>query len=494
MPYLVKYSSEIGTKTTRMKWKFIKKLAENIRSGLKVNYPREVWKEVRVHNRSNHIIIEEGDAELSELLERVAGIQYFVRAESFTFEDEESFCEKASAFFRPLLDGHESFAVKARSRGEVSIGRKRCEILLGDRLVDLAPVNLDRPSITCHVELDYDTVHLYTQKFPGMGGTPLGIHGTAMNLFSGGIDSPVAAYRTYRIGLDQHFIFFDLGGQEQKRNTFELFRFLKKNYGSGSSGKLIEVDLIPLIEEIRKAEGRYQNLILKYVFYRIAEGIARIHSASSLITGESLGQVSTQTNRNLITLDRCINMSVHRPLFSFTKSEIKTIAERIGSYDEAYKGQEFCALTTKKVTTGASYKELTRALSALDLEAKISEAIEGRLLWDLNTKGELEAREPGSKHREKEKRASSSDPSPSEADHVIDLRSDEEIASSNMPLQGEHIPFEQAMDEYFHWDPEASYLFVCNYGSKSRIIAHYMQKEGFKAFYREGGVVHTESS
>lgn len=494
MPYLIKYSSEIGTKSTRMKWKFIKKLAENIRSGLKMAYPREVWKKIELDKRSNHLILFSED-DIGPFLKRVSGIQYFVRADSFEFTDEESLCARASDLFRPRLEGKSSFAVKARARGNTPIQKKKVEVLLGDRLVDLAPVNLDNPSFTCYVELDHNTVHLYSTKHYGMGGTPLGIQGMGLNLFSGGIDSPVSAYRSYRVGLDQHFIFFDLGSQEQKRNAFRLYRYLKQHFGYGSSGKLIEMDLMPVIQEILKADARYQNMILKYVFYRAAESVARIHSASSLITGESLGQVSTQTHRNLLTLDRCINMSVHRPLFSFTKSEIKDIAERIGSYDKAYKGKEFCALATKKVTTGASYKELMQALGGIGIEDKLHQAIEERLLWDLNTKGELEARKPAAKHREKEKRAAHDRGTltADNADHVIDLRSDEEIAESDMPVQGERVPFEKAMEDYFHWDPEASYFFVCNYGSKSRIIAYYMNKEGFAATYSEDGVVPKEA-
>lgn len=487
MPYLIKYSSEIGTKSVRMKWRFIRKLAENLRSGLKISLPKEEAKKCRVEPYSNHIILE-GGPDLQGLLERTAGIQYFVKSESFHFEGKEDFLNRASEKFRPLVEHSESFAIKARTRGETPVRRKEVEIELGDRLVDLAPVDLDHPDITCYVEIDGEQVHLYSQKHPGMGGVPLGIQGTALNLFSGGIDSPVAAWRTYRIGLDQHFLFFDLGGQEQKRGSFELFSYLKKQYGQGSSAKLIEVDLIPVVGEIRKAEARYQNLILKYAFYRIAEGIARIHSAHSLITGESLGQVSTQTGRNLITLDRCIPMSVHRPLFSFTKEEITAQAKRIGTYDRSYKGQEFCALASKKVTTGASYKELMRALEQIELEPLIEEAIEGRLLWDLNTKGELEARDP---ERKRQKEAKSMEEAekidPSGADHVIDLRSDEELGD-NEP-QGERIPFERAMEEYFHWDKNASYHFICNYGSKSRIIAHYMRKEGFRADHSEGGVL-----
>jgi rhodanese-related sulfurtransferase len=184
---------------------------------------------------------------------------------------------------------------------------------------------------------------------------------------------------------------------------------------------------------------------------------------------------------------------VHRPLFSFTKGEIKNAAERIGTYDGSYKGQEFCALATKKVTTGASYKELMQALPGSELEERMKEAIESRILWDLNTKGELEAREPGFKHREKEKRSNKKELDASSADHVIDLRTDDEIAESDMPVQGERIPFEQAMEDYFHWDRSASYFFICNYGSKSRIIAHYMEKEGFEAAHSEGGAIKHEA-
>lgn len=490
MVYLVKYSTEIGTKSTRMKWKFIQKLRENIRSGLKANFERESWKGMEVHCQDNHILID-APSGLREFLQRVSGVQYFAEAESFPFGGEEDMIARAAAFFRPKVSGKRSFAVRGRVRKNKGSKRRDIEVALGNELIAEAPVDLDDPEITCFLELDEDRFHLYTQKVAGMGGAPLGVQGTCINLFSGGIDSPVAAWRAYRIGLDQHFLFFDLGGPEQKRKVFELYGYLKRSYGHGSIGKLIEVDMMPVVAGIMKAAPRHQNLILKYVFYRIAEVIGRIHGVHSLISGESLGQVSTQTGKNLATLDRTIRTSVHRPLFAFSKEEITAQAREIGTFERSYKGKEFCALAQKKVTTGASYKELMGAISGLELDPLIEEAIDARILWDLNTKGELEAREsrgrePGKKAEEEKEQMFRQE----DADRVIDLRSDDELGEAE--VQGERIPFEKAMEDYFHWDKDKRYFFVCNYGSKSRIIAHYMQKEGFEAGYSDGGVVKGE--
>lgn len=462
--YLVKYSGELGTKATRTRWGFIRTLARNLRRSLKAG---GVTAELQAGWDQISVI---ADSNCQDILARIPGVQSFSEVEVVEFEAMDKFLEEAASFFRPHLPGH-TFAVRCR-KAEKSFGISRMELEreLGALLVDIAGVDLDNPGITCYVELRQGKGYLYHDRMRGMGGLPAGSLGKALTLISGGIDSPVAAWNACRMGMDQHFLYFDLGGETQADIAAQTVRYLYGNWMAGSRSKFIIADFKPVIREILKTDSRYHNLILKYCFYSSAEMVARRLYCDALVTGEALGQVSTQTLKNLAALDKVTGMLIIRPLSTLPKQDIMEQARRIGTYDMSYKGKEYCAINPRNVVTAATYEKLMEALERFD-RSVVEKAVQDCRTIDLwrDTYTAAPKHEiPGGAV-------------------VIDLRSEQEF--NTWSLGGSrNIPFQRAWQEYPHWDMEDSYFLVCAEGSRSAMLKEYMQRDGYKVKHLPGGV------
>lgn len=482
MVYLVKYTAEIGTKERTMQWRFIQRLADNIRNAIQSLMGESALSDLRIHPSRNHIVIGT-PIDLSGILPHIPGIKYYVEAREMELDSLEAIAREAENHFGPLVDQQETFAVRCRRTGGQNFSQKDVEVAVGDRLIDKGQVDLDNPDINCFIEIRKGTVYFYTERKKGTEGMPVRIQGKGLNLFSGGIDSPVAAWRTYRMGLDQDFLYFDLGGAEQKKVTWTLFKHLKKRAGAGQQGVFVEVDFQPVIRIIQDAEHYLQNLLLKYCFYRAADRIRRFHGAYMLITGESIGQVSTQTAANLSTLDQLSRAPVLRPLSGETKEEIIERARAIGTFDQAYKGKEFCAVATKKVSTATTPKRLQKAIEELDLSV-LDRVVDERVVFRLNDNGEPEPirRKKAGVNGTQRSGAKQEKVVPDDAHWIIDLREngDKELGGNT-----ERTSLQKAMNTFFHWDRSKQYYIVCETGSQSKMLAHYMWEEGFRVGYGE---------
>ena len=231
------------------------------------------------------------------------------------------------------------------------------------------------------------------------------------------------------------------------------------------------MDFNPIIREILKADRKYQNLILKYFFYKAAEKVADILYCDAIVTGEALGQVSTQTLKNLAALDKVVDKMIIRPLATLPKLDIIKQAKQIGTMELAYTGKEYCALVANNVVTASTYTRLEEAVAPLDLSL-IDKQIKKMEIWKL-WQDELPS---GSEQIEIPKDA-----------RVIDLRSAEQFARFQL-AGAQNINFQEAWNEFIHWDKEAHYFLVCDVGAQSMVLKEYMRREGFKVDQLEGGM------
>jgi tRNA uracil 4-sulfurtransferase len=465
--YLIKYTAEIGTKSDNTRWKFIKRLAKNIRTALSVLTAEENHSNYDVAPLWQHIIVK-SEADASGILKRIAGIKYFVKVKESRFKDLESLALEAYAHFHELVEAHDTFAVRCRKTAVSGFGRMDVERICGEKLLPHGMVRLKEPDITCHIEIRADKVFFYHEKIEGMAGVPLGIQGKVLTLLSGGIDSPVAAWKAYKMGLDQDFLYFDLGADNVLNEKVPaLVHKLKHDWGYGSSSQLYKLDLVPLIKEIIKTEPSYQNLLLKYFFYKLADKLADTYAYPAILSGESLGQVSTQTLSNLAALDKLTDKLIIRPLIAFSKDEIMEIAESIGTLDLAYKGAEFCAISKGKVITAGSYEKLTEYAGKVD--SGLIEAVMNTLVQlKINSGSGSQSVEPPKKLKIPENAV------------VINL--------SDMEESIEKVSFQEAMQTYNHWDMDAEYFIICDKGVQSKMLSTYMKEAGFKVSHLEGGL------
>ncbi len=241
-----------------------------------------------------------------------------------------------------------------------------------------ARVKLDDPDLTCFIEISYQGTFIYTGKTPGPGGLPVGANERAVSLLSSGIDSPVASYKTMKRGVRLSFVHFHsqpYTNRSSQRNTEELVRVLTR-YQYQST-----LYLVPFVEIQRRvmthAPPGYRVIFYRRAMLRIAETIAEREGAQALVTGESIGQVASQTLSNMRAIEEVTPLPLLRPLCGDNKEEIIDLARRIGTYDISIEPYEDCCtvFVPKHPETRADLKTVHAIEPKLELSPLIEQAL-----------------------------------------------------------------------------------------------------------------------
>jgi thiamine biosynthesis protein ThiI len=247
------------------------------------------------------------------------------------------------------------------------------------------PVDLAKPALVIRIEILTDDAYYFFDRHPGTGGLPIGTGGKVLTLLSGGIDSPVAAWRLIRRGCRTHFVHFHSypilshTSQDKARELVEtLTRFQLRSrlflVPFGSIQQKIVVSVPPPLRVV----------IYRRMMLRIAEALARDYGAHALVTGDAVGQVASQTIDNLAVVGNVATLPVLRPLVGMDKEEITADAQKIGTYSISIVPDEDCCtlFTPRFPATRASLAAVERAEQALDIPALIGAALEGLELVD----------------------------------------------------------------------------------------------------------------
>jgi thiamine biosynthesis protein ThiI len=267
-----------------------------------------------------------------------------------------------------------AFAVRARRRDKrFPVTSAQLVRLIGTRIQQEHgyPVNLSRPDTTVFVEVDQSEVFVFTDGMPGQGGLPVSMSGRGVVLMSGGIDSPVAAYRMMRRGLRctyLHFSGMPLTGPESVYKAYGLVRELDKFQGGS---RLFVVAFGKAQQQLASSgAGRLQIMAQRRLMLKTGEAMARRHRATALVTGDSLGQVSSQTLINITALDDAVSLPILRPLIGLDKTEIMAEARRIRTLAiSELPDQDCCSLLTpRQVETRARVEDLRRIEARLDAD------------------------------------------------------------------------------------------------------------------------------
>jgi tRNA uracil 4-sulfurtransferase len=231
------------------------------------------------------------------------------------------------------------------------------------------PVNLKHPDSTVHIEVDQREVFVYTEGHAGQGGLPVGMSGRGLVLMSGGIDSPVAAYRMMRRGLRCDFLHFSgmpLTGPESVYKAYGLMHQLDRFQGRS---RLFVVAFGKTQQKLASSgASRLQIMAQRRLMLKTGEALAARLGAAALITGDSLGQVSSQTLTNLTALDDAVGLPILRPLIGTDKVEIMAEARRIRTLALSELPDQDCCtlLTPRQVETRARIDDLRRIEARLD--------------------------------------------------------------------------------------------------------------------------------
>lgn len=426
MTFLIKYSSEIFTKSEITKKLLISILKNNLKHS---------FKNAKIILERDRGIIET-DEDISKSLKNVFGISSFSKVHIIQFNNFNELIEKAYDFFKDRIK--DDFKVKCKRKGSHNFHSYDVEKALGEKLSNLAKVNIKEPKYVAYIEIVNNKAYLFDEKVKCYGGFPISSQGQALVLLSGGIDSAVSVFYAYKMGIRCDFLFYDLGGNTINY-AFNVYKFITKMFLT--YGKFYYVDLKPIIFEIMKnVKDNYRNVVLKAIFYKIANEIAKKLNIKAIITGESICQASTQTLDNLSILNDFSEVFIIRPLIAFTKEEIISKARELEIFDLCYKGKEYCAISRHSAVVSANKEKLLYFLNKISIQDAIN---------SFKTIENLETTE--SKFES--------------YDVLIDL---------------DKVNLEEFLSNLDKLDKSKIYLLKCKRGQLSSIIANEMRKMGFK--------------
>ena len=271
--------------------------------------------------------------------------------------------------------------------------------LVGSHVLRNTPdlkVDVRRPDVELKVDIQKDMAYIYCEVVKGAGGFPLGMNGKAMLLLSGGIDSPVAGWMAMRKGLRVeavHFHSYPFTSEQAKDKVVELARRLAY-YG----GK-IRLHLVPFTEvQTKLANSGHDNLIITLMrrsMLRIAERLAEQNDALAIVTGDSLGQVASQTLGSMNVIGRVASLPLLRPLVMMDKQDIIGYAERIGTYETSILPYEDCCTLfvpkSPAINPNLNIVERAEAMMGGELDRLIDEAVQGTEVVVLKAGEEAEA-------------------------------------------------------------------------------------------------------
>ncbi|MGC8899706.1 MAG: tRNA uracil 4-sulfurtransferase ThiI [Candidatus Micrarchaeia archaeon] len=357
---LVAKYSEIGIKSRPVRERMERLLISNIENA----YKREGM-ETKVEKEDGRIIVH---AEEGEILRRIFGVSIYCRT---------VFCERdaekiADEIFR-TFEKNKTYKIEVNRADKTFPGTsmemtKKIVEKIERKGMKLGVKSYDE---IIFVEIRRDRAYILFDEKNGPGGMPYGTGGTALALFSGGIDSPVAAWMVARRGVKIDFLFYSFN-EGMKNDVLRVFR--KLNEGWFLNGKLFVVDGSEINKQIAECGERYRQIIFKRILYRIANSVK---GYDGIVTGENIGQVSSQTLKNLAVIDKASKKIVLRPLLGFDKQEITDMAKRIGTYELSAGIPEFCAFTKKRPATAAKIFDVEKEEKKIDW--KIVEEAAGKM-------------------------------------------------------------------------------------------------------------------
>lgn len=366
---LVTPSGELRLKSRRTRSRFRRALRDNLEAALSVRGVDAVVDDTR----GRMMLV--GDAsEAARVASEVFGVHRAVVAEPLGTTDLDALAERAAAGSAEQVAGG-TFAVRVRRRGHHRWSSRDAERRIGTLLLPHAEgVDLDHPDATVLVIAYDDEAYLAVEDHPGPRGLPVGTQQAALVLLSGGFDSAVAAWRLLRRGVPVHFVHMELACS-QTDSALAVASELIRRWAPGTDPTVWVLDFAEVRERLLdEVDPRYRQVRLKELMLLAADRIAARENLAALVTGEALGQVSTQTLGNLALIDRAAERPVLRPLAGDDKDEIVEQARRIGTYDLSARSREVCDLSDGPVVTHAQDRQLAPARDAAPDELALQAA------------------------------------------------------------------------------------------------------------------------
>ena len=373
--------AEVGLKLGNRRF-FENWLRQNIKAALNRTIPNKKFMVRRLYGR---IMIELDDdpiinhEEITQALSNTFGLAYFAFAK-YVAQEIKGIREMALA----ALQDKEFYTFKIKTRRpdqQFLFTAQQVNEDVGAFILSKMDktVQLKDPDITCYIDIVQGAVYIYTEKIPGPGGLPTGANGKVVGLLSGGIDSPVASILAMKRGAAVTFVHFHSVPMTTEESIEKVNQITTVLSHYQSRIHLYLVALTSIQKEILvKTKEKYRIILYRRFMFRIAEMIANKEKARALVTGESLGQVASQTLENIAAIEAVSSMPILRPLIGLDKLEIINLAKEYGTYDiSILPDQDCCSLfLPKSPATKAKTQFIEAEEENLAVDNLIQEAID----------------------------------------------------------------------------------------------------------------------
>ncbi|MFT6914286.1 MAG: thiamine biosynthesis protein ThiI [Motiliproteus sp.] len=475
MKFIVKLFPEITIKSKPVRRRFIQRLQSNLQTILRRIDPKAhicaQWDKVTVETR-----IEDPDQidALTAAMQATPGIAYILRVKEYPLGDFEQVFQLTRSVYEEQLAG-KRFVVRVKRAGKHDFSSLDLERYIGGGLLqhtEALSVDLHHPEVTVNIEVRDQSLFVVEQRYPGLGGFPLGSQDAVLSLISGGFDSTVSSYLTIKRGCRTHYCFFNLGGAAHETGVKQVSHFLWQKFASSHKVKFISVPFDGVVAEIlTNVHHSQMGVVLKRMMMRAGAQVAERLGIEALVTGESVAQVSSQTLPNLAVIDSVIDTLVLRPLIVTDKQDIIDTSKVIGTYDFAKSVPEYCGVISDRPTTHSKRARVEKEEATFDfgvLEQAVTNAKVTRI-------DQIEAQVREQVEIESQQQALVSEV-------IIDVR--HPVEEERDPLQVTDvevlkIPFYGLATAFVKLDSERQYLLYCDRGVMSQLHALYLKEQGY---------------
>jgi len=475
MKFAIKLFPEIIVKSRPVRKQFISQLRKNLK---KIFSP--ILNEVKISGSWDLIELDTNasDDHLEDIvisrLQSTPGIDFILKVKPFAFESIDDIANIVIQEFADKVKG-KTFCVRVKRSGKHAFNSIDIERQVGGTLFhnsDNAGVKLKDPQVTVNLEIRGDVLLTVVERIQGLGGFPMGQQESCVSLISGGFDSSVASYLMMKRGIRTHYCFFNLGGMAHEVGVKQVSHYLWEKYSSSHRILFITIPFEKVVAEIlSKIDHTQMGVVLKRMMLRVASQIADEFNAPALVTGEAVGQVSSQTLTNLAVIDKVCDTLVMRPLIVMDKPEIIELSRKIGTEEFAAVMPEYCGVISNKPTTRAKLDKVEAEESRFDFDV-LQNAFDNRKVENID---EIYTSETNLENIEIVSL-------PATEDIIIDIRHPHELALTPLKLTGNEvlaIPFFK-LESYSELNKDSTYLLYCDKGVMSQMQAEDLSAKGYK--------------
>lgn len=477
MQIIVKFASEIAIKSRSVRIFFVKILVANIKSILR-QYDASLvvirhWDYLEItYNNNENIFF---------LLQNIPGIHHVCLVKKDVFSSLQDIYAKIICVYSTKLK-NKNFCVRVKRRGNHNFTSRDVECYLGEKIckdIERAYVNLNNPEEILFLEIKDNYFFIIIKRYEGLGGLPMGTQRELLSLISGGFDSVVASYMLMRRGCKVHYCFFNFSGVTSFfEEVSKIAYYLWHRFSSSHTVKFISVDFSEVIKEITATvKSNHIGVVLKRMMVRAASSIAVHFKINALLTGEVLGQVSSQTLDNLTLIDRVSHCIIFRPLIAYDKENIISLARKIGTEKFSKVVPEYCATVAKKSTVRLTQECVEHEESHFNFIV-LDQAIATAHVLDIRDVMRQMLCQYSFKIEIRTVLCCT--------DIVLDIRTKNEqeaaplfIRDIDNNINVKKIPFYKLINKFSSLDQDKTYLLYCNHGIMSKLQAIHLYKQGF---------------